>query len=203
MYNGYMSKCIVKDCNRESRARGYCDKHIAMFYRCGYIKERNNRMRNEIIIKGNISEIILYTGDSIPTTKTIIDTEDVDKIKDIKWALAHGYAKSYTLKIGLHNYITGFKPTDHINGDPLDNRKSNLRKATLAENNRNTSYQKNSKCPFKGVSPDPMLKSRPYMASICSKKIGRFETMEEAAWMYDQYAVQIYGDFARLNFEYI
>jgi len=42
---------------------------------------------------------------------------------------------------------------DHINGDPLDNRITNLRPATVGENRQNLPIYKNNTSGFPGVTP--------------------------------------------------
>jgi hypothetical protein len=197
-----MKECKIKWCHERYACNGYCAKHAVMFRRLGYIKKTTNRTRNKIIEDGNIAKIELKYKDKV-FGYAIIDSADISIIRNIKWAVHNGYAISFTLNKNMHNLITGYKLADHINGNRLDNRRCNLRPATLVENARNSSGWKNSKCPYKGVSPDNMSKNKPYSASICGKRIGRYSTQEEAAWMYDQYAIQLFGEFARLNFEYL
>jgi len=81
---------------------------------------------------------------------TKIDTEDLPKVEARKWRAevgekGHVYARSdprshkgekYT---GLHNVIIDAPMVDHIFGDTLDNRKSQIRPATAIINNRNRS----------------------------------------------------------------
>jgi len=90
---------------------------------------------------------------------------------------------------------------DHINGDKLDNRWSNLREASRAQNTWNSrGYSKTS--PYIGVSWN--TRARIYIASICKDGkyfyIGRSKDPEALARKRDQLAKQFFGDYARLNF---
>lgn len=163
---------------------------------------RSIHTRNKIEQDGSIAYIYLYNIDNIPVARTVVDSKNIDMLKDIKW---HLHSKNYvrSQSTGIHNLITGHKPVDHINGNPLDNRESNLRKCSTAENNRNTSgHLKKSSTEFKGVFLDYMTR-KPFKASIAGITIGRYFDSDEAAWMYDQYAISIFGDFAKTNFDYI
>ena len=98
-------------------------------------------------------------------------------------------------------YMTGAWPTkfiDHINRDRTDNRWSNLREATYAENNRNTSIRSDNTSGYKGVSWHK-FKSK-WRAEIkvdsISKHLGYFSTKEEAYAAYIQAAKLYHGEFA-------
>ena len=87
---------------------------------------------------------------------TIVDADDYDKVSTRKWVLgANGYAVSYKSygMILMHRLIMNTpkgKVVDHINGNKLDNRKSNLRNCTHAENMQNR-FKANSKSGFRNV----------------------------------------------------
>ena len=91
---------------------------------------------------------------------------------------------------------------DHINGDGLDNRKSNLRLCTNQENTRNRGANKNNKIGYKGVSF--LNKFQKYLAQISVRRrnyyLGLHEDPAEAARAYDAKARELFGDFAYLNF---
>tara|TARA_R110001583_G_C5453918_1_gene391184 strand:+ start:64 stop:663 length:600 start_codon:yes stop_codon:yes gene_type:complete len=112
---------------------------------------------------------------------------------------------------------------DHINGDRLDNRKENLRVCTRSQNSQNKKLRSNSKSGFKGVRHRPEHKKKytskktgetyvivsknkkPYQAYIRppqsrSIKLGCYATAEEAARVYDKKAIELFGEFAYLNF---
>lgn len=90
---------------------------------------------------------------------------------------------------------------DHINGNPLDNRRSNLRLCSRAENARNRAANDRwmgSK--YKGVT---VYKDR-WKAKITHDGIkcdlGCYENEEDAARAYDKMALLLHREFARLNF---
>ena len=87
------------------------------------------------------------------------DLEDYDKIKDYTWfenILSSGYSRldaynpSTRKTIGMH-YLLGCKYYDHIDRNPLNNRKTNLRFATSQENARNRGVSKRNSSGFIGV----------------------------------------------------
>lgn len=104
------------------------------------------------------------------------------------WALAHGEWPSDEI--------------DHINRDPSDNRLTNLRACTHAENMRNQSSTRGSTSRFIGVSK---AADRAKWSAIISPQgkaipLGRFAREEDAARAYDRAAAKHFGAFANLNF---
>ena len=97
------------------------------------------------------------------------DLEDYEKIKQYTWykQTNQNYiftqfkkdGKTYNYK--LHNFIMGYdisnkaylkQNIDHINGNPLDNRKQNLRLVTRSQNNMNRSIASNNTTGVRGIS---------------------------------------------------
>lgn len=154
----------------------------------------------------------------IPLTNSnktfLIDGESYHEISKVNWFLNNGYVSRtiyidgnpyqqrlhrQLLKLEPYNLLTG----DHINGDKLDNRRSNLRVCTQGQNNRNSVARATNKSGFKGVSWKKSAKK--WCAQIMADRvihIGVFKDKEYAAYLYDQYALQLHGDFARTNYEY-
>ena len=144
----------------------------------------------------------------IPITKgkvTIVDDDDYDLLVQWKWHLSNGYAKTCVGKGKLrpmHDAIVSHDPTlcvDHINGDRLDNRKANLRVCTKRQNSYNRRIGKNNKTGFKGV----FKQRNRFRAVICWDykliHLGMFDTPEEAGAAYDRKALELYGEFAKIN----
>lgn len=87
---------------------------------------------------------------------------------------------------------------DHINRNPLDNRRANLRICTKEENARNKGFHRGAEIPFKGV-----CKSRnKYRARYKGKHLGTFDTAEEAAMAYDEYLRALYPDCSYTYFNF-
>lgn len=138
-----------------------------------------------------------------------IDPVDLPAVELRRWRLnCYGYAVACLPRerhrqgsIGMHRLILA-APTDrfvdHINHDPLDNRRANLRLCTPVENSRNRKPTPGRALP-KGVK----FHVNRYEASIrvVGKLLylGRFDTAAEAADAYRRAAVKHFGEFAYIE----
>ena len=133
--------------------------------------------------------------------KFLIDPDDYEKIKDESFCLTlKGYVYSGKHKL-LHRILMEAPDgmdVDHINGDKLDNQKSNLRICTHQENMMNQGKQKNNTSGFKGVSFDKQRQKFKAHINIYGKKkhLGYFEKAEDAHEAYKKGCVKYHGDFA-------
>ena len=150
----------------------------------------------------------------IPLTQgkvAIVDDADFEWLNQWKWNFNGRYVcRSVGLflhrtKIRIHRQIMSAPAdmqVDHINGNPLDNRRENLRICTPAQNTCNRKAVVNSKSGYKGVTKKNS--SRKWIPEIRKdgKKLylGSYDTPEEAAKAYDKAAKEIFGEFAKLNF---
>jgi hypothetical protein len=129
-----------------------CTAHRNELDRHGRIRERKNTMPNEIRKNGKYYEMDLYNQKQEITATAIFDQSDmIGEVRRYKWHLSTlGYVRALPYVNGIKKSIflhTLLMPhphgtvTDHINGDKLDNRATNLRIATPQENcvNRRTS----------------------------------------------------------------
>lgn len=91
---------------------------------------------------------------------------------------------------------------DHINRNPLDNRKSNLRVCTQHQNTFNSGGRKRRVSKYKGVYP-AVSRKNPWRAQICIdqtfRHLGMFTNQEDAAHAYNRAAVELHGEYACLN----
>ena len=143
----------------------------------------------------------------------LVDDEDFEYLNQWKWTcVGRGYAqRKYSIKGGrkginmyMHRDIVSIpkdKFIDHINGNGLDNRKSNLRICTLSQNNANRKKSINGTSMYKGVSwYSPYGK---WCARICKNDldifIEYFKSEKEAALAYNEAAIKYHGEFANLN----
>jgi hypothetical protein len=103
----------------------------------------------------------------------------------------------------LHRLMLGVPPdyvVDHANGNPLDNRRVNLRVCTAAQNNRNRRPQRGTYSGYRGVH---LHRDGRWRADIWADGVkhylGLHDTAEAAAAAYDEAAVRLHGEFARPN----
>lgn len=132
----------------------------------------------------------------------LIDDEDFNKVSKYTWRIrwdgrAHSQIRGkMTL---LHRYIldapNGFQ-VDHIDGNPLNNRKVNLRLCTNSQNQMNSKKRSNCKSKYKGVT----FRKGMYVLHVRGKHIRAFQNEMDAAIGYDIIAKQLYGEFCRPNF---
>jgi hypothetical protein len=152
----------------------------------------------------------------IPLTQgktAIVDDADYDWINQWKW-IAHRDGKKWYADrtengllgpktIKMHRLILGntSKETDHINGNGLDNRRSNLRECSTSENQRNKSKRDSNTSGYKGVSFNKFAKKFHAQIRVNGRRIhlGYFRTAEEAAIAYDDAAKIYHGNFANVN----
>ena len=141
-----------------------------------------------------------------------IDASDVPLVALHHWHLHKQREYTYACmvigrhRVGMHQILLSDKRTstrrliDHVNGDTLDNRRScNLRPASHAENVRN-GRPRSGGCGYRGVYRVP---SRRWCAHIkCNGKdhhLGIFDSPHDAARAYNAAAVELFGEFARVN----
>ena len=147
--------------------------------------------------------------------EVLVSPEDYDWLSGYGWCVAYIKGRPNNVFRGkvvdgvfehrtMARDVLGDSPSkehepDHVNRNPLDNRRENLRWCTRAQNARNRRGW--GSVQFKGVSVNPKL-------GPCARiqvdgyryHIGYFPTVEEAAYMYDQFALQLHGEYAVTNF---
>ncbi len=177
------------------------------------IDENSSYLIEEKHDEQKASEIRLTQG-----KVAVVDAEDFEWLSKFKWhAHKRGrtwYARRTVESEGIqktdfmHRAILAYHTrdltvgeVDHINGDGLDNRKSNLQVISHAENIRKSRKQSNNTSGFRGVSWHK--RDQVWCAFIevddARKYLGSFKSKISAAVAYDEAAKKYFGEFAKLN----
>lgn len=121
----------------------------------------------------------------------------------------HGYLQGRVFAKSLlaHRVIwamsTGAWPLaeiDHADNDPKNNRLSNLREATRAENEANKPIAARNKSGLRGVCFDPIRQKWVAQIGVNRRTIplGRFSSADEAAAAYAKASAELHGEFGRV-----
>lgn len=153
-----------------------------------------------------MKEIVLTNG-----KVCLVDDEVFDELSKFNWYEATGgYVKRHKrvegklTSIFMHRVVIGAEKgqtVDHINRNPLDNRKENLRIVNKSENAMNSKKAINNSSGYRGVYHDKRDNSYDAFINKDGKRIylGRFKQIKEAALAYNDAAIRLHGKFASLN----
>lgn len=144
----------------------------------------------------------------------LIDDEDGPLVLQYHWHAAPGGNRTYArrkwrdatgkqLQQSMHQLISGVNGIDHEDRNGLNNQRSNLRRATAAQQVQNrTKASGRWMSDYKGVCWSSRTSN--WVADIRHqgrlRRLGYFEDEVDAARMYDAAAAVLFGEFAVLNF---
>jgi hypothetical protein len=161
-----------------------------------------------------------YTFRKIPLTQgefAIVDPEDYERLAKYKWHLSKSPTGSYAArwqrtrpggyrkKIWMHRQVIDVPDhllCDHVNGHGLDNRRVNLRPATVSQNLCNRPKTKTKTLlKYKGLEWDKIQRKWKVRIQCNGRKIylGSFSNEIDAAKAYDEKAKILFGKYARFN----
>lgn len=181
-----------------------CGKHYAQYQKNReFIDDfpRSNHDRNDYEITDEGVWINCYNRQNKFTDKFLIDLDDLERVKDHKWRCWKKRFFTGNFKpISIHTFLLNPKEgqvIDHINGNPADNRRCNLRITTQDKNCINKDLQSNNTSGVAGVSWDKARNRWAPEIAIKRKRchLGRYQKFEDA--VYARYIAElvIFDDF--------
>lgn len=139
---------------------------------------------------------------------TLVDDEDYTKLNVFSWRL---HTKGYVVRTDnyvkrqelMHRQILNWPKGEvhHKDGNKLNNQKSNLELVTTSFNTQCRPVGSNNTSGYKGVTWDKRLNKwrATIKVNFKQKELGRFKTIEEAVFAYNNAAKQYFGDSAYVN----
>lgn len=144
--------------------------------------------------------------------QVMVDDEDYEWLNQYNWRANHdgtvlgwmGTSKDKQRPILIHRLILNAPEhleVDHIDGNRLNNQRSNLRLATSSQNKMNRGPRKDNTSGYKGVSWHSQRLKWTARVKAGQKYIhlGLFDSKEAAALAYNSAARLLHGEFAWLN----
>lgn len=197
-FTKYTDKCSVEGCRKKHLARKYCTAHYRRLMKYGDVRADYPVSTDRgHWVDGGIGYIILADGKI-----SMVSVEDFENISSMNWYYRDGYAcsRSDGKSKMMHHVIIG-KGQDHINRNPLDNRRCNLRPCTKSQNGANSKLSKRNTSGYRGVYWSKQ--KRKWHSSIKKDNkdnhIGFFMDKEEAALAWNEKAKELFGEFAYMN----
>ena len=207
--------CSIKGCPKKNAKieRGMCMQHYNRWYDNRPMHYYREKFIMENPPTAAMGKLPLGERDGY----AIVDSDVYSTMIFYKWRFSkkdgvirnagmedgYDYRKNKRKTIYLHREVMQCpdgKVVDHINHDTKDNRRSNLRVCTQAQNRRNQLKTRGSS-QYKGVSWSTRRKK--WAAFICKERqtygLGEFKNEEDAAIVYNVAAQLLHGQFAHLN----
>ena len=209
-----MYECEIcgRKVNKKIRMCGYtlCYKHMHQLHKYGKFLDnisRTNSDLNDYVVSDGVAYFNIYNQKNEKIAAFVIDVCDIQKVKYHKWRLSHGHVVTGLPSKGqqrdLSHVVLDIQKDDsvvidHINGDPLDNTRGNLRICSQGENVLNKRFMPNNTTGFIGVSYkkdrdryDPEIR---FGYTRCH--LGMTKTIEEA--VYKRYIAEqlLFGEYA-------
>lgn len=195
--------CIIDGCGRGAQKRRWCSMHYQRGKADGSITNATvEELAWENVDSSATPPPCPLGAKLIPLTDgtsfTIVDEADYNWLMQWRWwpqsdgyAYRHSYAPNdagymkYSGVVLMHRIIMDTPKgmdTDHINRNPLDNRRCNLRITDRTQNNFNSGVHVNNTSGHRGVSWNKRTKSwRAYIGGSKGRvELGRFKNIEDA-----------------------
>ncbi len=173
---------------------------------------QNSRAKTEKINEDAfLAQPVTFNEDHIAVIKTSKDEHILVDVDDWYTLMRHSW---YVSEVGnaaasvngctttMHHFLmplNGSPAIDHINRNPLDNRKTNLRRASCSLNAHNRTKKPGSTSMYYGV----CFSQNKFCVQIGKDYVkytgGCYESEIVAAWVFDCIAKELYKDQAKLN----
>lgn len=177
--------CSFPDCNKQRAGKkDFCKGHQKQVRKGQPLRPFYwRRGPNKVHIEGDFAWLILTDMKGVETARTVIDMADLGRVQEHRWSL-HDKRKSYVSAISagehyLHRFL--LQPpdemdVDHWDGNPLNNRRSNLHLVTQKLNRQNINRRDYPRGVYDRTGP----RGPSWVVQVRGKYGGRFHSLEEA-----------------------
>lgn len=192
--------CTAPGCyRRDLTASALCEAHLVHSYRAS--TSRFGLPNFATLLDDGSARLRLTNRDGEEISSFLVSGEDLPRVQMHRWSISFRGQKKRPYIITqanskgvtqgasrqtllLHRFLTDAPKgmqVDHINGDPYDNRRSNLRVLTKAQQMQNTAVREDNPTGYRNVR---LASNGKYLVTVSKNKRrhhrGPFETIEEA-----------------------